>query len=50
MAVVQAVHVAAVLHGLIGPSVTRPVPPPPPLRIAVAVCGFVLAAYLLLAG
>ncbi|MFJ3382677.1 MULTISPECIES: sulfite exporter TauE/SafE family protein [unclassified Curtobacterium] len=39
----------AVVGGLIGPSVARRVPQTP-LRIAIAVCGFVLAGYLLVAG
>lgn len=38
--------VGAVIGGLIGPSVARRMPQTP-LRIGIAVCGFVLAAYLL---
>ncbi|OIH93440.1 sulfite exporter TauE/SafE family protein [Curtobacterium sp. MCBA15_001] len=40
--------VGAVVGGLIGPSVARRVPQTP-LRIGIAVCGFVLAGYLLIA-
>ncbi|MEN0101545.1 MAG: sulfite exporter TauE/SafE family protein [Curtobacterium sp.] len=44
-AMVWPLGIGAVLGGLIGPSVARRVPPTP-LRIAIAVCGFVLAVYL----
>jgi len=48
-AMVWPLGAGAVIGGLIGPSVARRVPQTP-LRIAIAVCGFVLAGYLLVAG
>jgi uncharacterized membrane protein YfcA len=44
-AMVWPLGAGAVVGGLIGPTVARRVPQAP-LRIAIAVCGFVLAGYL----